>query len=234
MKKQQDTVFILQVRMGSTRLPNKILLPFSEQKSILDIILEKISFTNEIILATTTNAKDDIIEQYALQRNLKCFRGSEHDVLARFIAATEFYHYSKIIRICSDNPFLDKSAIHQLFEIGENASVDYISFRINDLPVIKTHFGLWAEWVSLEALKRVLAMTENTLYREHVTNYIYEHPNLFKIHWLDVDNCLKNRYNIRLTIDTQEDFDRASKIYAAIKHERITIPSIVQYIDNQP
>jgi spore coat polysaccharide biosynthesis protein SpsF len=232
--KRRDTVIILQVRVGSTRLPHKVLLPFSEQKSILDVIQEKLSFTERIVIATTTNPMDDIIEQYAYQHNLKCFRGSEHNVLKRFIEAAEFYGYSKIIRICSDNPFLDKLAIQQLFEMEEDTKSDYISFKVNNSPSIKTHFGFWGEWVSLEALKRIAEITENAFYYEHVTNYIYEHPNLFKIRWLDVDNRLKNRDNIRLTIDTQEDFERASKIYADLKHEEITIPIVVQYLDKHP
>jgi spore coat polysaccharide biosynthesis protein SpsF len=94
--KSRDTVIILQVRMSSTRLPNKVLLPFSEQKSILDIILEKLSFTNQIVIATTTNSEDDIIEQYAIQHKLKYFRGCEQDVLARFIATADCFNYSKI------------------------------------------------------------------------------------------------------------------------------------------
>ena len=231
---KQNTAIILQVRMGSTRLPHKVLLPFFEQKSILDIILEKLSFTNPVIIATTTNIMDDVIEQYAIEHDLKCFRGSEDDVLARFIAAAEFYNYSKMIRICSDNPFLDKQALQQLFETGKNTDVDYIGFQVNNLPAIKTHFGFWAEWVSVEALQRVATMTENSFYHEHVTNYIYEHPHLFKIQWLDVDNCLKNRQNIRLTIDTVEDFERASQIYANCKQEEMSIPNLIQYLDKNP
>ena len=73
----------------------------------------------------------------------------------RFISAAEQYNAQKIIRVCSDNPFLDINSIKKLIEtINENPSADYISFNINGIPSIKTHYGFWTEYVTLNTLKK--------------------------------------------------------------------------------
>ena len=167
--------FIIQARSGSTRLPNKILLPFYNGKSILDLMLEKLSSINgtNILVATTTNMKDDAVVNIAKKYNIAYFRGSENDVLNRFISAAEQYNAQKIIRVCSDNPFLDINSIKKLIEtINENPSADYISFNINGIPSIKTHYGFWTEYVTLNTLKKIRDLTDEPLYHEHVTNYI--------------------------------------------------------------
>ena len=227
---------IIQARVGSTRLPNKILLPFFEQKNIISIIVEKLkSLPNtDIVLATTTNEKDTILVDTAKSLNVKSYRGSENDVLARFICAAKQCKATKIIRICSDNPFLDIDSLRELVEIGEKSNNDYVSFLVNGKPSIKTHFGFWAEYVNLEALEKVQATTQESLYHEHVTNYIYTHPQDFKIKWLETPKVLQGREDIRLTIDTQQDFIDAQEIYKHYVDNNMTIEDIVGYIDQNP
>ncbi len=227
---------IVQARVGSTRLPNKILLPFFEQKNIISIIIEKLkSLPNtDIVLATTTNEKDTILVDTAKSLNVKSYRGSENDVLARFICAAKQCNATKIIRICSDNPFLDITSLRELVEIGEKSNNDYVSFLVNGKPSIKTHFGFWAEYVTLEALEKVQALTQESLYREHVTNYIYTHPQDFKIKWLETPKVLQGREDIRLTIDTQQDFIDAQEIYKHYVDNNMTIEDLVGYIDQTP
>ncbi len=84
---------------------------------------------------------------------------------------------------------------------------DYISFDIKGSPSIKTHYGFWAELVTFEALKKVQSLTDEKLYREHVTNYIYENSDIFKVQF--IETTIKNEIleqNFRLTLDTKEDF----------------------------
>jgi spore coat polysaccharide biosynthesis protein SpsF len=228
------TSVILQARTSSSRLPNKIFLPFYGKKNILDILLEKLFGFYQVIVATTTSPKDDVIEAYCKQNNVICFRGSEENVLNRFIQAADFYNLKKIIRICSDNPFLDVDELKKLDAFAGKSNAEYISFQINNIPSIKTHFGFWGEFVCIDALKKVAQQTQDTFFCEHVTNYIYSNPDKYTIEWLDVDELLKKHQNIRLTVDTIDDFDRAKKIYADLAGTKMDIPTIVKYLIEHP
>ena len=208
--------FIIQARSGSTRLPNKILIPFYKGQTILDLMIKKLLTINEtrIIIATTTNPKDDAIAEVAAKHNITCFRGSENDVLDRFVLAAETFGTQQIIRVCSDNPFLDINSIKVLIEsINANPNADYISFDINGIPSIKTHYGFWTEYVTLTALKKIRSLTNEQVYNEHVTNYIYLHPKKFNIIWIKNNNTEVTQLPIRLTIDTVKDFNNAQQIY---------------------
>lgn len=173
-----NVAFIVQARLGSTRLPAKVILPFYRGESIIDVILSKLDFVkgkSKIILATSTDPINDRLVDKVKSRSI-VFRGSENDVLGRFIEAAEFNGVDRIIRICSDNPFIDEGGLKQLFEVAHTSSSDYVGFMINGKPSIQTHFGFWAEFATLDALKRVVSITDEPLWHEHVTNYIYCHP----------------------------------------------------------
>ena len=235
LKMSNDLVFIVQARLGSTRLPNKLVLPFWKEKSILDLILEKITrkFPDiPVILATSVNPKDDKLRSTAERYGCFFFRGSEDDVLNRFIEAALKHDKRKIIRICADNPFLDTDELAVLIENINND--DYISFHIDNIPTIKTHFGFWAEYTTLESLQKVSELTENNLYHEHVTNFIYENPNFFNIKFINPKISLSVKDEIRMTLDTLQDFDMLSKIYSRL-HNRYNddfgIPEIVEFIN---
>lgn len=228
--------FIVQARMGSSRLPNKILLPFYKDKCILELLITKLKQIPdaEIIVATSENADNDIIEKFCKDNNVNCYRGSEDDVIQRFIDAAETFHAEKIIRVCSDNPFLELNAINKLVETARHSSADYISFNIDGIPSIKTHFGFWTEYTTLSALKKVREATNECLYHEHVTNYIYTHSEEFKIEWIPGPDCLRGRDDIRLTCDTKEDFQNSKEIFHDIckNNPYPSIESIVEYLTN--
>ena len=229
------TGVVIQARVGSTRLANKVLLPFYGEQIILSIVADKFTHCGlRVVIATTTNTKDDVIEQFCNSKNLVCFRGEEFDVLSRFIACAKNFNFTSLIRVCSDNPLLDLNEIDRLIEnIENNQDVDYMSFIVNDRPSIKTHFGFWTEYVTLEALERVASLTSDKLYHEHVTNYIYTYPQLFNIKWLDTDPCLNGRDDIRLTIDTREDFDCIKEIYSnlLLLGNQYDLSTVVDFID---
>lgn len=227
--------FIVQARLGSTRLPNKIILPFYNDKSIFELLLEKLSNMEDIkcVVATSTSPANDRLEQICRLYDITCFRGDENDVLERFINVAEENKVDKIIRICSDNPFLNVPAILELIKVANSSDVDYISFSVNGTPSIKTHYGFWAEYVTLEALKRVRSLTSESLYHEHVTNYIYSNPNLFNIEWLKVPSIIVDNSGVRLTIDTPQDFENARTIYTEIQ-DRNSFDELFEYINSHP
>lgn len=166
---------IIQARTGSTRLPSKMILPFYGNDGILSILLSRLTqckLADSIIVATTSSSPDDAICDLVREHRVKCFRGDENDVLDRFIQAARYYGISKIIRICADNPFLDIESLDSLILASENIDADYVSFcTSNHTPTIKTHFGFWAEYVTLAALELVARKTAEKVYHEHVTNY---------------------------------------------------------------
>lgn len=206
---------IIQARTGSTRLPNKMVLPFFENKGILEILLQRLINADmgvQIIVATTTNAKDDIIADVAKKHGCIVYRGSEENVLSRFVEASAENKIDRIIRVCADNPFLDISFLRKQIE-SFSSNNDYVCYALSDgTPTILTHYGFWAEGVSLKALEKVQKMTSEKKYMEHVTNYIYNHPNDFDIKRIYIPKEIEKR-KIRLTIDTQKDFSLAQVIY---------------------
>lgn len=209
---------IVQARMSSTRLPGKILKDFYRGHTLLDIILQKLHRIPDavVVVATSTNEADDALATYLEAKGERVYRGSENDVLQRFIGAAEENGIDGIVRICSDNPFLDVDGLCQLAQVARgNAGADYIGFRVNGKPSILTHFGFWGEYVTLDALKRVAATTDEKPAHEHVTNYIYTHDG-FCCAWIAAPEFLEGRTDIRLTIDTPVDFENAQIIYESL------------------
>lgn len=230
---------IIQARTGSTRLKGKILLPFYQGRCILDILLSGIKQAcpdKVIVLATTDSPHDDVLAEKALQAGVKVFRGSENDVLARFIGAAESFGIDRFVRVCSDNPFLRPDSFATLFEEHTRSAADYVSFAFADgLPVIKSHLGLFAELTTTEALKRAAASTREQLYLEHVTIYLYTHPQAFNVRLLPLPALLEGRKELRFTMDTQDDFTLLQTLYATfVETTRGELHELLQLIDTHP
>jgi len=210
---------IIQARQGSTRLPGKMSLKFYKEYSILELIIKRIKKAlpdTKVILATTTKKADDELCFVADKYEVPVFRGSESDVLDRFVQAAKQNNITKIIRVCADNPFIDMIALKELIDTFNTKNLDYLSFETNkNIPVIKTHYGFWAEAVKLSAIESVKSSDKYDYYKEHVTNYIYEHANDYKIEFLPIPQYLIQE-DIRLTIDTKKDFETAQAVFKEV------------------
>ena len=229
---------IIQARTGATRLPQKTVLPFYNNKGILEILLDKLASANlgvPIIVATTINDEDNQIANIVNERErIELFRGSENNVLNRFIEASQKFDLTKIIRICADNPFLDLDSVVELIERFKRSESDYLGFMIDNTPSIKTHYGFWAEAVKLEALKDAATKTNNTLYLEHVTNFIYGNESIYNVDFLSVKTDLSK--DIRLTLDSKEDFQLQQKVFAELSRTynsiSFSMKNILDYLDD--
>ena len=236
------TGIIIQARLGSTRLPRKMILPFYEGQGILEVLLIRLKSTIDekttpIILATTTNPMDDELEIIGNKYGIPVVRGSENDVLERFVEAASKFKITNIIRVCADNPLLDLNKLQELIEKSEDANVDYYSFSTSEpLPTILTAYGFWAESVHLEALKKVAEITNEKLYREHVTNFVYQHPDEFNIAFELINSTIEKEKSIRLTVDTLADFNLIKVIYKDLIDKGIEFKAenIVKYIVSNP
>lgn len=232
------TGIIIQARTGSTRMPEKVILPFFQEQSILDLLLEKVKKTGvPVALATTVNPSDDRLCILAEKHEIPVFRGSENDVLDRFIQAARKFGFRKIIRVCADNPFLDLAGLQTLITKFSTLDADYLGFQLEgNKPSILTHFGFWAEAVRFEALEMAVMLTSEKVYHEHVTNFIYSNPILYDVGFIPADPVVFSRTDIRMTLDTPEDFEIQKEIFATISGENpnFGIPEIVDWLDSHP
>lgn len=236
-----QTGIIIQVRTGSSRLPQKMILPFYKDKSILEILIERfkkeLKFDIPFVVATTDKTNDDSIQKICDNEQVDCFRGPEDDVLLRFIQASENFSFDYIIRICADNPLMDIAGTLDLLNNKNIGSLDYLAYKTeNGFPSIMSHLGFWGELVSLSALKLANQSTKKKLFREHVTNYIYQHPESFQVKLFKAPDNLGGRDDIRLTVDTQSDFNLVQDIYTKLINQKLAIipANIINFLDRNP
>lgn len=243
--KMNKPLVIVQARTGSTRLPNKMLIPFHNNESVLQIILSRLltalgHHADRLVVATTVCDSDKGIVDLCNNIGVKVFRGNEHDVLDRFIQAAHTYSADRIIRVCADNVFLDMASFLYLYDLMTSTQADYESFRTLDgTPSIRTHYGFWTEGVTTSALEKVASMTDEPIYHEHVTNFIYTNPDTFKVSLTPVQQLIPEvelHRDLRLTLDTADDFKIQQQLYAYL-HDNgldITPSEIFRYLDANP
>lgn len=230
---------IIQARTNSSRLPNKMTLPFYEGKGILQLLLERIMHSMAsvpVIVATTESKSDDRICHVAEECGCDTFRGDEQDVLSRFIGAAGTYGLDRVIRICADNPFLDMASLAHITTLLRDGGKDYYAYATSDgTPTMKTHYGFWCEGVTVAALQKASLLTSDKLYHEHVTNYIYAHPEIFSLQLLRIPEELEQNKRIRLTLDTAQDFEMQKQIYReTMECGGITIDNVMKVLQASP
>jgi len=226
---------IIQARMGSTRFPGKVLEEMYNGQTLLDLILMNLkALSQQLIIATTDQKIDESIINVAKSHRVDYYCGDEENVLERFINAAEYFQISDIIRICADNVFVQNEFLMKLID-NAHLNYDYMSYEINGINAILTHWGFFGEYVTLNALKKVKSKTNKLMYQEHVTNYIYTHPNEFNIKYWDVPQKLSLE-DVRLTIDTVEDFDICVDIIEYLNTHNLewNYKNIINYLENNP
>ncbi|WP_430790873.1 cytidylyltransferase domain-containing protein [Virgibacillus flavescens] len=206
-------VAIIQARMGSTRLPGKILKKVLD-KPLLEYQIERVKrakLVDEIVIATTTNESEQPIIDFCERHSISYYRGSEDDVLSRYYEAAKKINAEAIVRLTSDCPIIDPAVIDKIVMHYSNnyPSYDYISNTIN-----RTYpRGYDTEIMSFEALEHAYQHATSKSEKEHVTPYIYQNASVFT-----VDQALHERddSNYRFTVDTHEDFRLIEKILTTL------------------
>jgi spore coat polysaccharide biosynthesis protein SpsF len=204
---------ILEARMGSSRLPGKTLMDMCGEPLIRRVVdrIKCSKIIDKIVLATTTSSKDDILVDYMNKIGIDVFRGSEDNVLERVVLASEKYHIKNIIELHGDNPFLDPEIIDLTINKYELTNCDYISNTLNNsFPM-----GLRVQVFPTKLLRDIYNTVDDSAVNEHVSPYFYENPDIFKIENVNAPSQI-NRPDIRLTVDTEEDFQFVSNIYKEI------------------
>lgn len=210
-------VCIIQARMGSTRLPGKVLKKICS-KTVLEHDIERlkgIKNLDEIVIATTIKEDDNKIVEEADRLGIKYFRGFEEDVLSRYYYAAKENNADVIVRVTSDCPLIDSEISEKIIQyyLDNNDKYDYLSNTID-----RTYpRGLDTEVFSFKALEKAFIEAKIQRDREHVTPYIWDNPNLFRVFQYKND---KDYSNLRWTLDTEEDFQLISKIYYYMVNEK--------------
>lgn len=222
---------IIQARTSSTRLPNKVFKNLCGKPLIWHVVnrLKPSKKIESIILATTNNPSDDILEQWAINNDISCFRGDEDDVLSRYYFAALNAKAETIIRVTADDPFKDFNIIDKVICLFEENNLD---FAYNNNPPTFPE-GLDTEVFSFESLEKAHKNSCDKFEREHVTQFFYRNSSLFN------QKCLKNNIdlsNLRWTIDTQEDWDMAEKVYNKLfpKNELFDMYDILDLLKEEP
>lgn len=234
MKEKIKIAAIIQARMTSTRLPGKV-LKLVCKKPMLSHIVERLKFSkfiNQIILAIPDTKENDILEEFALQNSLKYYRGSEEDVLSRFYFAAKENNSEVIVRITGDNPLIDHDIIDEAIKSHLDKKADYSWTRAPErfLPL-----GLDVEVFNFQTLKKIHEDAKENWHREHVTPYLYENPDIFKINNVALLASLENPH-LRLTVDTKEDLELINKIYKKLYRPGgiFKTKEIINFLEEQP
>ena len=197
---------IIQARVSSIRLPEKILkeLPYRSGITVLEQVIRRLSKSqklDEIIIATTTEERDDLIIEIAKKQRVKWFRGSNKDVLSRYYLAARKNDIDLVVRITSDCPCIDAKIMDLVISKHMEVMADYTS---NCLVRTYPH-GLDVEVFNFNALEKAYKKAKKDYEREHVTPYIYRNPQIFKIQEIKAPEELYAP-DIRVTLDTEEDY----------------------------
>ena len=224
-----ESAAIIQARVSSTRLPEKALKDLCGHTLISHVIerAKKIRGIDHIVLATGNKKENSPLIDIAASHGISHYTGSEDDVLARYRNCANEIKCDYIIRITGDNPFTDfESASDALdYTIHENTDHCYTA----GIPV-----GTGVEIIKKAALETAYNMGLKPHHREHVTPYIKENPDIFRLS--SFTSLLENPFpDLRLTVDTDEDFDLAELLYKALyKGEPIPLPEIIEFVKRNP
>jgi spore coat polysaccharide biosynthesis protein SpsF (cytidylyltransferase family) len=202
---------LLQARMGSTRLPQKVLKPIIDNIPSLYLQWERISPStkvDKIVVATSHLPQDDVIEHFCNQWQIPVFRGDEQNVLSRFYEAAVVYQADVIVRITADCPLHHYKVIDWCIEQYQKLNVDYFS-NSNEPPVLED--GWDTEVFSFNALRTAYFEAQKNFEKEHVTPYI-KLSGKFKCHYQKYLSDNSNNY--KLSLDTENDLDKTIIIFS--------------------
>jgi spore coat polysaccharide biosynthesis protein SpsF len=224
----------IEARMASTRLPGKVLLPLAG-KPALHMMIERIKhsgYVDDIIIATTTNKEDAQIENLALKLGVKCYRGSEEDVLSRVLEASKTYKVDLICELTGDCPLIDPVIIDQVITAHLSGNYDYTSNTFTHRTFPR---GLDVHVFPVSVLERTAELTSDPIDRVHVSYFIYTNPKLFKLNGVYANPEVFGP-DIRITLDTFEDYEIIGSIYSALYKpgEVFLAKDIIKYLKDNP
>jgi spore coat polysaccharide biosynthesis protein SpsF len=193
--------------------------------------LERVPEIDEIVVATTAEPEDDAIEALARQLDVGCFRGSSDDVLDRVLRAAQAHGADVIVEITGDCPLIDPPTVREVIALFRTGGYDYVSnIQCEGYPR-----GLDTQVFPTRVLAEVASLTQDPADREHVSLYIYEHPERYRLGVVETPADVRRR-NLRLTVDTPEDLELVDGIYERLYPVKpdFTLDDVVAVLDAHP
>lgn len=235
MIKEQNKKIIatIEARMTSTRLPGKVLLPLAGKPALERLIerLQRSEYLDEIVVATTINKADDPIVELANKMRVKHFRGSEADVLGRVLGAARSVDADIIVEVTGDCPLVDWRLIDKGIEEFFRQKADYASNLINpSFPI-----GFDVQVFPTAVLAEVDKLTQDPIDRTHVSYYIYNHPEKYKLHNWQAD--AKYRWpDLRVTLDEKEDYELLNIVFEKLlpRNEDFSAEEVIEFLRANP
>ncbi len=221
---------ILQARMSSSRLPVKVMKVLDGKNPLIYYVIEQMKNckkVDKVIVATSDNKEDDVIEKFVSNLGIDCFRGKLNDVLDRYYKCAKKFKLSTIVRITCDNPLIDPSIVDNLVSIFEETDNDLVvNIKERTFP-----HGTEVEIFSFDALEKAWKSAKLPSEKEHVTPFFYNNSEKFKI--LNIKNE-RNLSHLRWTVDRDDDFDLVSKLVVIIKKRPILMSDILDALEKNP
>jgi spore coat polysaccharide biosynthesis protein SpsF len=228
---QNDALYIvIQARLSSTRLPNKILLPLGK-RSVLEVMLHRLQrFKNNIIIATNNDGTQSPLVKKMLDLEMNVYQGDTDNVLERFVLALRREKAKEsdiVVRLTSDCPFMDANVLQEMIEKFQKEQVDYLSNTLHRTFAR----GVDIEIMCFSALEKAYHNAETLFEKEHVTPYIHTtHQEAFT-HYSFEDK--ENRAHYRITLDEQADYEMLQALFNVVG-EDADYDEIIRCLDNAP
>ncbi len=225
-------VAIIQARMGSTRLPGKVLLDLAGEPMLARVLsrTRRARTLDQVVVATTVQSADAAIVRLCAEHDWPCFRGSEDDVLDRYYHAAVAHQADVVVRLTSDCPLIEPALVDRVVQefLDMQPRVDY---ACNVLPRRTFPRGLDTEVMHFDVLEQAWRQDHNRAWREHVTAYIQRNSDLFRIHGVvnEVDYS-----HMRWTVDTPEDLAFVRRIYDYFGHGRFSWREVLAVLEEHP
>jgi len=216
--------------MDSSRLSGKVMMKPDGKNPIVYYVIKQLQnckLLDDVVIATTNRPEDDVLAHFVKDMGISIFRGSSNDVLDRYYKCAKEFSFSDIVRITSDNPLIDPTIVDLVISKYLEGDIDYVS---NCHPRTFPQ-GTETEVFSFRTLETVWKNAKNPPEREHVTPYIYNNPNKFKIFNVDY---LENLSHLRWTVDRENDFELVRTIISKIKKRPILMNDILELLEQQP
>lgn len=230
--KKNRVIGSIEARMGSTRLPGKTLMEIWKGKSLLEIVIDRFrlcSLVDDVVVMTSTSMVDDQIVDFCLKKNVKCFRGSELNVLERVTSGAVEYNADAIVQMGADSAYLDFKVIDRLIEIFNENDCDYLA---NDFE-IRLPLGIYAHIVKVKTLLEINNIPELSVQdKENVVSYLWTSSQYKKINVKHLE--IYSAPNFRLTIDYPEDLLLAKSIYQKLDRIDFSLNDILELAKSNP
>ena len=224
------TVAVIQARTGSTRLPGKVLMPLLREPVLTHVVrrVSRATRLDAVVVATTVAPADDPIAALAEANGWLLVRGSEEDLLARYLLAARAHGADRIVRITSDCPLVDPTLLDEVVATLEAAGADYAS---NTLPPRTYPRGLDVEAFTMDALEAADGLDDDPASREHATPYLYRHPERFRL--VGVPGRADHSAH-RWTLDTPEDYALIERLYEGLGRDDFAWTDALVLVEAHP